>query len=103
MMHRYLIVLGAIVVTVSVIGGAIFLSGSYDEYQRRLHALNAPAGASVTLMDEAKWQFAKIIGTGTLAGGVILGSMLMGLGWIGKVLEEIRDSMVIEPQAPENS
>ena len=96
-MKGYLIVLGAIVVSVSVIGGAIYLSGSYDEYQRRLHALNAPPGASMTVLDEAKWQVARIIGIAGLAGGVILGSMLMGIGWMGKTLEEIRDAVLIEP------
>jgi hypothetical protein len=102
-MKGYLIVLGIIVVTLSIIGGAIYLSGSYEEYQRRLQALGAPAGSPMTLMDQAKWQFAKVIGTAMLAGGVILGSVLMGLGWIGKTLEEIRDAMVMETSEPEKS
>ncbi|HEY8133383.1 MAG TPA: hypothetical protein VII12_16025 [Thermoanaerobaculia bacterium] len=102
-MKGYLIVVGALVVTVSLIGGAIYLSGSYEQYQRRLQALNAPAGSPMTVMDEAKWQFAKVVGTSVLAGGIILGSMLMGLGWIGKTLEEIRDAMVMETSEPEKS
>jgi len=100
-MKSYLVVLGAIVVTVSVIGGAIFLSGSYDAYQRRMQALNAPAGSAMTLLDEAKWQFAKIIGTVALAGGVTLGSILMGIGWMGGTLPEIRDAVLNEAPAAE--
>ena len=102
-MKSYLIVLGALVVTLSVIGGAVFLSGSYDQYQRRLQAMNAPAGSSLTVVDEAKWQLAKIVGTGGLIGGVVLGSILMGIGWIGKTLEEIREAMLIEPPEPSKS
>lgn len=102
-MKRYLIVLGAIVITLSILGGAIYLSGSYEEYQRRLQALGAPPGSPMTIMDQAKWQFAKVVGTAILAGGVILGSVLMGLGWIGKTLEEIRDAMVMETSEPEKS
>lgn len=98
-MKSYLIVLGALVVTLSIIGGAIYLSESYDQYQRRLQALNAPAGSPYTMVDEAKWQFAKVVGTGGLVAGVILGSLLMGVGWMGKTLEDIRDSMLIEPPA----
>ena len=44
-MKGYLIVLGVVVVTLSIIGGAIYLSGSYEEYQRRLQASGAPAGS----------------------------------------------------------
>src|SRR5438093_6346984 len=102
-MKGYLIVLGAIVITLSIVGGAVYLSGSHEEYQRRLQALGAPAGSPMTMMDQAKWQFAKVVGTAVLAGGVILGSMLMGLGWIGKTLEEIRDAMVMETSEPEKS
>jgi hypothetical protein len=102
-MKGHLIVLGAIVITLSILGGAVYLSGSYEEYQQRLQALGAPAGSPMTLMDQAKWQFAKVVGTAILAGGVILGSVLMGLGWIGKTLEEIRDAMVMETSEPEKS
>jgi len=102
-MKGYLIVLGVVVVTLSIIGGAIYLSGSYEEYQRRLQASGAPAGSPVTLMDQAKWQFATVVGTTLIAGGVILGSLLMGLGWIGKTLEEIRDATVMEPSEPQKS
>ena len=102
-MRSYLIVLGVIVVTVSIIGGAIYLSGNYEEYQRRLQAMNAPAGSAITLFDLAKWEFAKLVGVGMLAGGIILGSLLMGLGWVGRTLEEIRDAMVMEPSEPEKS
>jgi len=36
-----------------------------------------------------------------LAGGVILGSLLVGLGWVGRTLEEIRDALVMETSEPE--
>src|SRR2546422_9110999 len=102
-MKSYLIVLGAIVVTLSIIGGAMYLSGNYEEYQRRLQAMNAPAGSPITLFDLAKWEFAKLVGGGMLAGGVILGSLLMGLGWVGRTLEEIRDALVMETPEREKS
>lgn len=102
-MKAYLVVVGAIVVTLSIFGGAIFLSGSYDQYQKRLQAMNAPAGAPMTIVDEIKWQVSKIVGTAALAGGIILGSVLIGLGWIGNTLEEIRDAMVMEPAEGEKS
>src|SRR5438105_11792574 len=102
-MKAYLTVIGAIVITLSVIGGAVYLSGNYEQYQRKLQNLGAPKGSPMTIMDEAKWQFAVTIGTGLLAGGVILGSMLIGLGWIGKTLEEIRNAMVEEPSEPQES
>ena len=102
-MKAYLTVLGVIVVTLSIIGGAIFLSGSYEQYQRNVQAMHAPAGSSMTLMDEVKWQFAKIVGTAGLVAGVVLGSLLMGMGWIGKTLEDIREAMLMEPSEPEKS
>ena len=100
-MRSYLIVLGVIVVTLSIIGGAVYLSGSYEEYQRRLQAVNAPAGSPLTLFDLAKWEFSKLVGGAMLAGGVILGSLLVGLGWVGRTLEEIRDALVMETSEPE--
>lgn len=92
-MKGYLILLGVVIVTLSIIGGALYLSSSYDQYQRHLQAVGAPPGAPITLFDMAKWEFAKLVGGGILFGGVILGSLLMGMGWIGKTLEDIRDAL----------
>lgn len=95
-MKGYLIALGVGIIAVSIIGGAIYLSASYDEYQSRLHALGAPPGAPVVMFDEAKWQFARILGGGIIFGGLISGSLLMGLGWIGNTLEEVRNTLANE-------
>jgi hypothetical protein len=92
-MKGYLIVLGAIIVTLGIIGGALYLSGSYEQYQRRIQAVGAPAGSQATVLDVARWEVAKLVGGSILLGGVIFGSLLIGLGWIGKTLEEIRDAM----------
>ncbi len=92
-MKGYLIALGAAIIAISIIGGAIYLSVSYDEYQGRLHALGAGPDAPITLYEVAKWQFAKILGGGIIFGGWIWGSLLMGMGWIGKTLEEIREGL----------
>lgn len=93
-MRAYLLWLGALIVTLSLIGGALYLSASYGEYLQRLQATGAPPGSAVTMLDLVKWELAKIVGTGMLFGGVGLGSLLLGMGWIGKTLEELRDELV---------
>ena len=92
-MKGYLVTLGVATIAISIIGGALYLSTSYDEYQSRLHALGVAPDAPIIMYDVAKWQFAKILGGGIISGGWILGSLLMGIGWIGKTLEEIRETM----------
>jgi hypothetical protein len=93
-MKRYLITFGTIIIVLSILGGALYLSSGYDEYQSRIRALGA---GPVTLYDLAKWQFARILGTAMIVGGAILGSMLMALGWIVKTLEQIHEAMTGEP------
>jgi len=90
-MKSYLIMLGAAILAIGVIGGSLYVSGSYSTYETRLHELGAQPGSSVTLMDATKWQFAQVLGVAIIFGGLIFGSMLMGLGWIGKTLEQVRD------------
>ena len=95
-MKGYLIALGVAIIAMSIIGGAFYLSGSYDAYQSRLHALGVSPGTPLTMFDEAKWQFARILGGGIIFGGLIAGSLLIGLGWIGNTLEEVRAALANE-------
>jgi ABC-type Na+ efflux pump permease subunit len=92
-MKGYLIMLGVAILVISIVGGSLYLSGSYNTYQSRLHEMGAQPGAAVTLFDQTKWQFAQVLGGGIIFGGLIFGSMLMGLGWIGKTLEQVRDAL----------
>ena len=92
-MKGYLVMLGVSILVISIVGGSLYLSGSYNTYQSRLHEMGTQPGASVTLFDQTKWQFAQVLGGGIIFGGLIFGSMLMGLGWIGKTLEQVRDAL----------
>jgi hypothetical protein len=92
-MKGYLIALGVAIIMIGVVGGALYLSASYDTYQIRLHALGGNPDAPITMLDVAKWQLAEILGGGMIFGGLILGSLLMGMGWIGKMLEQIYDAL----------
>jgi len=95
-MKAFLVILGVAVITISIVGGALYLSGNYEQYQRRLQALGAQPGTPITLFDMAKWEFALLVGGAMLFGGSILGSILIGLGWIGGTLEEIREVLAME-------
>lgn len=95
-LKSYLIMLGAAILVISVVGGSLYLSGSYNAYETRLRELGAQPGSSVTLFDQTKWQFAQVLGCGIIFGGLIFGSMLMGLGWIEKTLEQARDLLAGE-------
>lgn len=92
-MRRYLMLLGVAIVTISVLGGALQLSASYDTYHSHLQAAGSAAGTPVTALDEARWQVAQILGGGIIAGGAIAGSILMGLAWIGQTMEHLRDAL----------
>lgn len=99
-MKGYLVTFGVATMAISIIGGVLYLSSGYDEYQSRLHAVGVGPDAPVMMYDVAKWQFAKILGGGIISGGWIFGSILMGLGWIGKTLEEIRETVANELREP---
>ena len=95
-MHRYLMLLGVVIMVLGVVGGALYLSGSYNEYQSRLHALGAGPGAQIAMFDDAKWGFSRAVGVVMIFGGVIWGSLLMGIGWMGKTMEDVRDALTSE-------
>ena len=95
-MKGFLVMLGVAILVISLVGGSIYLSGSYQTYASRLHEMGAQPGSSVTLFDQTKWQLAQVLGGGIIFGGLIFGSMLMGLGWVGKTLEEVRDLLAGE-------
>lgn len=90
-MSRYLTILGVAIIVFSVAGGCLELSASYNEYQTRVRVSGNVTIGPLTVMDEAKWQVARILGGAIIAGGVIAGSALLGLGSICGTLEQIRD------------
>jgi hypothetical protein len=89
---RYLMLLGIVIVVFCVVVGSIELSSSYREYQTHLQA-GGGEGSPMTVMDVVKWQVARLVGAAVIAGGLISGSMLMGLAWIGRTMEQIRDAL----------
>lgn len=91
-MNRYLMLLGIVIVVFSVVVGSVELSSSYREYQTHLRA-GGGEGSPMTVMDEVRWQVARLVGAAVIAGGLISGSMLMGLAWIGKTMEQVRDAL----------
>lgn len=95
-MNRYLMLLGIVVIVFSVAGGSIELSASYNEYRSHVQALGGVTGTPLTAVDEVKWQLARLVGGAVIAGGLISGSMLMALAWIGKTMEQVRDALAGE-------
>jgi hypothetical protein len=91
--------LGVVIVVFCVVVGSIELSSSYREYQTHVLA-GGGEGNPMTVMDVVKWQVARLVGAAVIAGGLISGSMLMGLGWIVKTLEEVRDALEGELASP---
>ena len=92
--------LGVVIVVFSVAVGFIELSNSYREYQTHMQIAGGE-GNPLTVMDEIKWQVARLVGGAVIAGGLISGSMLMGLAWIGKTMEQVRDALEGDlPDAP---
>ena len=99
-MSRYLTLLGVVIIAFGVAGGSIQISNSYNEYQSRLHVSGDPGSSPLTVLDEARWQAARLVGGGVIAGSLIAGSILMGLGWIGKTMEQIREALSAELAEP---
>jgi hypothetical protein len=95
-MYRYLTLLGVVIIVFGVAGGSIEISTSYNDYQSHLHVSGMPGSNPLTVLDEARWQAARLIGGFVVAGSLIAGSMLMGLAWIGKTIEEVRDALAEE-------
>ena len=91
-MNRYLMLLGIVIIVFCIAGGSIELSNSYKEYQTHMQA-NGGEGNPLTVMDELRWQVARLVGGAVIAGGLISGSMLMALAWIGKTMEQVRDAL----------
>lgn len=95
-MNRYLMLLGIAIIVFSLAGGSVEISNSYNQYQSHLHVSGAPGTNPLTVFDEVQWQFARLVGGAIITGGLISGSMLMGLAWIGRTLEHLRDSLTGE-------
>lgn len=95
-MNRYLTLLGVAIIVFSIAGGSIELSNSYNQYQSHFRVSGTPGTNPLTMLDEAQWQFARLVGGGIILGGLISGSMLMALGWIGRILEQLRDALAEE-------
>jgi hypothetical protein len=89
-MSRYLIILGVAIIVFGIAGGSIAIMGAYNAYQSQLHVSGDPVSNPLTVLGEAKWQAARLAGGATIVGSVISGSIVMGLGWIGAALEQIR-------------
>lgn len=93
MMKRYLTALGVAIMTFGVAGGTIAILGAYNNYSSQLHVSGDPASNPLTMLGEAKWEAARLIGGAVITGSVIAGSVLLGLGWIGGTLERILNQL----------
>jgi len=96
-MRRYLTILGIAIIAFGLAGGSIAISSAYNVYRSQLHVSGDPASNPLTVLDEAKWQAARLIGGGIIVSSFIAGSLLVGLGWIGATLEQIREALSGEP------
>lgn len=89
-MNRYLMLLGVAIIVFSIAGGSLEIANSYNQYQSHVHVSGVADTNPMSVLDEVQWQFARLVGGGIIMGGLISGSILMALGWIGRVLEEVR-------------
>jgi hypothetical protein len=71
-MYRYLMLLGIVTIVFSVVGGCIEIANSYSEYQGRLHVSGVADKNPLTVMDEARWQVARLIGGGSSQAALLL-------------------------------
>ena len=92
-MSRYLIILGVAIIAFGIAGGTIAIMSAYDTYQTQLHVSGDPASNPLTFLGEAKWEAARLVGGATIVAGLVAGSILMGLGWIGAVLEQMQQRL----------
>jgi hypothetical protein len=99
-MNRYLMLLGVAIIVFSIAGGSLQLGNSYNQYQSHIQISGAPGTNPLSVLDEAQWQFARLVGGGIIMGGLISGSILMALAWIGRTLEELRVVVAGNPAAP---
>ena len=94
-MKRYLNLLAVVIMVVGVVGGALYLSSSYNEYYARLRTLGATPGAQIAMFEDIKWGVSRVLGGAMIFGGVIWGSLMMALAWMGDTAEQIRDALLI--------
>ena len=99
-MNRFLMLLGVAIVVFSIAGGALEIANGYSQYQSHLQISGAPGTSAPSVLDEVQWQLARLVGAGIIMGGLIFGSILMGLSWIGTILEQLRDSLAENTTVP---
>lgn len=99
-MNRYLMLLGVAIIVFSLAGGSLQIANSYNQYQSHIQFSGAPGTNPLSVLDEAQWQFARLVGGGIIMGGLISGSILMALAWIGRTLEELRVLLAANTTTP---
>jgi hypothetical protein len=92
-MNRYLMLLGIAIIVFSIAGGSLEIANGYNQYQSHMQVAGPPGTNPLNVFDEVQWQLARLVGGGIIMGGLVAGSILMGLSWIGQVLEQVRDSI----------
>lgn len=88
-MNRYLTLLGISVIVFSIATGTIEILDGFNRYQSHMQVSGAPGTNPLTVVEEVQWQFARLLGGFIIAGGIVCGSLLMGLAWIGGILERV--------------
>jgi len=83
--------LGVAIIVFSVAGGSLAIANSYNQYQGHLHISGVADTNPLSVLDEVQWQVARLVGGAVIMGGLVSGSILMGLAWIGRTLEQLRD------------
>lgn len=99
-MNRYLMLLGVVIIVFSIAGGSLEIANGYNQYQSHVQVSGPPGTSPLNVFDEVQWQFARLVGVGIIMGGLVSGSILMGLSWIGRILEQLRDLLVQATATP---